>query len=348
MSDATAALDERLARAIRPYLDGANTDKILLAVSGGPDSTALMQAAARLAPADRIPVATVDHGLRAGAAEEANAVGRLAAQLGLAHAVLTWVAPRRDSRIQASARAARYRLLTEHARVLGAGLVLTAHTRDDQAETVLMRLIAGSGPAGLAGMRRARPLSPGIGLARPFLDLPKSDLVAYCEAHALPFLRDPSNADERFARARLRRILPLLEAEGLSAARLGRFAARAARDEAALTDRAGTVLSAIARPAEGGLVLDGRRLLLEPEAIALRVLDAALDSVASDLRDPVPKRLERLERLVLDGLLPALAEGRALRQTLRGVLAETDGTGAIRLALAPPRRSGQSHREQPR
>ena len=341
MSEAPVPLDERLARALAPLLDGA-TSPLLLAVSGGPDSTALMHAAR--SGGARVHVATVDHALRAGSAEEAAGVGRLASEFGLVHTVLTWQAPRRDSGIQAAARRARYRLLSDHAARIGAGLVLTAHTLDDQAETVLMRLIAGSAPSGLAGMRGDRPLTPEIRLARPFLGIPKSDLVAYCEAHGLPFLRDPSNADERFARARLRNLLPLLAQEGLTAARLGRLAVRAARDDAALRQCAETVLSQVARNGIDELRLDGHRLSREPEAIVMRVLDAALDRIAPDHEAPVPKRLERLETLVLEGLLPALNEGRVLRRTLRGVLIEVDRQGSIRLAAAPPRRAIRERR----
>lgn len=335
--EARASLDERLARALVPFL-GTATSPLLLAVSGGPDSTALMHAAR--SGGARVHVATVDHALRAGSAEEAVVVGRLAAELGLGHTILTWDAPRRVSGVQAAAREARYRLLAGHAARIGADLVLTAHTLDDQAETVLMRLIAGSGPSGLASMRRERALAPNIRLARPFLDIPKVDLVAYCEAHRLSFLRDPSNADVRFARARLRTLLPLLAEEGLDAARLGRLAVRAARDDAALGQRADAVLSEIAGGDEETLRLDGHRLRREPEAIVLRVVDAALDRVAPNHETAVPKRLERLESLVLDALLPALAEGRALRRTLRGTLIEADDKGIIRLTAAPPRRVG--------
>lgn len=327
-------LDARIGRALAPVLDDAAAP-LLLAVSGGPDSTALMHAAAARGAAQGLFVATVDHGLRPGSAEEAAGVGRLAAQLGLPHAVLTWEAPRRDGGIQAEARAARYRLLSRHAGTIGADRVLTAHTRDDQAETVLMRLLAGSGPAGLAGMRSERPLGRGLRLVRPFLGLAKADLVAYCAAHALPFLRDPSNTDDRFARARLRRLLPLLEGEGLSTARLARLAARLARDEAALAAQAASVLEDVRLPGTGeGRVLDGHRLAREPEAIVLRVLDAALghDDAAR------PSRLERLESLVLDGLLPALRRGAALRRTLRGQIVSVGPSGRIRLTPAPPRR----------
>ncbi|MCP1539352.1 tRNA lysidine(34) synthetase TilS [Methylorubrum extorquens] len=342
MSAAPASLDDRLARALAPFLEEP-ARPALLAVSGGPDSTALMHAAAR-AGRDRFRVATVDHALRPGSADEALGVGRLAAELGLVHTILTWDAPRHGSRIQASARGARYKLLTDHAARIGAGLILTAHTLDDQAETVLMRLIAGSGPSGLAGMRDERPLAPGIRLVRPFLSLSKADLVAYCEMHRLPFLRDPSNTDERFTRARLRRLLPLLAEEGLNAARLARLAARAGRDDAALRQQAEAVLAVITRTDEGVLRLDGQRLRREPCAIVLRVVDAALDTVAPAHEAPVPKRLERLEALVLDALLPALAEGRALRRTLRGVLIEADGEGTIRLVVAPPRRAPDRRR----
>ncbi|WP_456015925.1 tRNA lysidine(34) synthetase TilS [Methylorubrum populi] len=337
MSGTSASPDHRLVRALAPFLT-ATEQTALLAVSGGPDSTALMHAAARAGGSVRLHVATVDHGLRPGSGEEARAVGLLAAGMGLAHAVLTWDSPRSGSRLQETARAARYHLLAAHAATIGAGLVLTAHTLDDQAETVLMRLIAGSGPAGLAGMRRERPLAPGIRLARPFLSLPKADLVAYCRAHQLPFARDPSNTDERFARARLRRLLPLLTAEGLSAGRLARLADRMARDEAALEQRSATLLAEIAHPIEGGLQLDGDRLRREPPAIVLRLLDAAIDAVTPACPQAAPRRLERLESLVFEALLPALAEGRGLRRTLRGVLVETDGTGRVRLGVAPPRR----------
>ena len=197
----------------RPWL-GRSAGPVLLAVSGGPDSSALMQAAAALGGA--VQVATVDHGLRPGSGAEADAVGRAAARLGLPHATLRWAGSKPGRGLQEAARTARYALLCAHAEAIGAGLVLTGHTRDDQAETVLMRLAAGSGTAGLAGMRAERVLAPGIVLGRPFLHLPKAILTAWCEARGIPYLRDPSNADLRFARGRLRATWPALEREGLT------------------------------------------------------------------------------------------------------------------------------------
>ena len=333
-TEGEAAIAQAVAIALAESAPGG----VLLAVSGGPDSTALLHAAATAKGSFPVHAATVDHGLRPDAAEEARAVGRLAASLGIAHAILVWDTPQRQ-RIQSEARAARYRLLAAHAAALGARTVLTAHTQDDQAETVLMRLTAGSGPAGLAGMPRERPLGLGLRLLRPFLDLPKADLVAYCERHGLPFLRDPSNADARFARARWRSVMPALEAEGLSAARLVKFAERLRRDEAALAAAAAALLEASARPADDGCVaLDGEKLLTAPPAIALRAIDAALGWTMPEEARAVPRRLERLERLVLDAMLPALARQEALRRTLRGVLVTVERSGLVRLAAAPPRR----------
>ncbi|MET0257425.1 MAG: tRNA lysidine(34) synthetase TilS [Methylobacterium sp.] len=333
-------MGDRLARALAPYLlpVQAPAGRILLAVSGGPDSTALLHAAARLGSAVSLAVATVDHGLRPEAAGEAEAVGQRARELGLSHTTLRWETRPRGG-IQAAARAARYRLLAAHASEIGAHRVLTGHTADDQAETVLMRLIAGSGPTGLAGMRRERTLAEGIRLARPFLDLPKAELVAYCETHGLSFVTDPANADIRFARARLRALAPLLAGEGLTTERLTRLAERLARDETALSRAAAGLLDTSRRPsAAGTLALDGPGLLAAPEALALRVLDLALEAVQPASARAVPRRLERLERLVLDALLPALARGEPLRRTLRGVLVEAASDGTIRVVPAPPRR----------
>lgn len=320
---------DALRTALAPHL----TEPCLLAVSGGPDSTALMHAAAEArGPAD-LRAATVDHRLRPEARGEAEAVARQAGALGIPHTILSWDpdGPHPGTGIQAAARAARYRLLAAHAGEIGAARLLTAHTRDDQAETVLMRLCAGTGPAGLAGMRPMRDLGAGLTLARPFLALSKADLVAWCDARGIAYLHDPSNRDARFARARLRRVLPLLAEEGLTADRLARLAERAARDDDALGRIARESLARLARSGEGTPVLDGRALAALPEAVAIRVLDRALDGAGAR-----PGRLEGLERLAA-ALLPALRAGRASRRTFRGLLIAADPQGTIRLAPAPPR-----------
>lgn len=322
--------------ALEPWL--ASGDPVVLAVSGGPDSTALMQAAALLGGS--VHVATVDHGLRPESNREAERVGERARALGLPHAVLAWTGEKPASAIQARARAARYALLAEHARAVGAGLVLTAHTGDDQAETILLRLLDGSGPAGLAGMRAERPLGPEIRLGRPFLGLRKAALVALCDRHGLPYLQDPSNRDPRFTRARLRGLMPILEREGFSRARLLRLAERAARDEAALRAAAACALDVALGPSvmpDDNLRLDGAILMTHPEAVALRLVEAAMERAGA----AGPRRLERLERLVLVELLPALRSGTPLRRTLRGLAIAADARGAVTLRQAPARRNAR-------
>lgn len=336
------ALDTRLAEALRPYLTDADSS-VLLAVSGGPDSVALLHAAANSGGTRRLRVATVDHGLRQGSRAEADAVAALARNIGLDHHTLHWAGPKPESGIQSSARAMRYRLLQNHAAAIGAGHILTAHHADDQAETMVMRLLAGSGPTGLAGMRTERALTDEIRLARPFLSLTKADLVTYCETHGLAYVRDPSNADERFLRSRLRALMPLLAAEGLSAARLGRLAGRLARDERALLQAADHLAAVARRPAgEGKHGFDGALLLDAPEAVILRLIDTALGAMGDIRERPAASRLERLERLVLGEVLPALARGERLRRTMRGVLVEVAQEGRLVLSPAPPRRVPQT------
>ncbi|WP_283206677.1 ATP-binding protein, partial [Methylobacterium gnaphalii] len=186
-------------------------------------------------------------------------------------------------------------------------------------------------------------LAEGIRLARPFLDMSKAELIAYCAANALPYVHDPSNADDRFTRARLRSLMPRLRAEGLTPERLTRLAERLARDEAALVRKARDLFDAARRPAAiGTIAFDGRPLLAAPEALTLRVLEQAIEAVQSDPQRATPRRLERLERLVLGSLLPALDQGACLRRTLRGTVVEATAAGLVLVAPAPPRSTSRS------
>ncbi|WP_407529228.1 tRNA lysidine(34) synthetase TilS [Methylobacterium oryzisoli] len=321
---------ERLA----PWLGPAARAGVVLAVSGGPDSTALMGCAACLPPAVPVLVATVDHGLRPESFAEAEAVARAAEAHGLPHRRLAWRGDKPRTGLQEAARAARYCLLRALAREVGAGALLTAHTLDDQAETVLMRLCAGSGPAGLGGIEPVRDLG-GIALVRPFLDIPKARLVATCAARGWAFATDPGNRDPRFARARLRRVMPLLAAEGLTPARLARLAERERRTEAALAAVAQAALRTLTRSAPASaLALDAPGLAALPPAVALRVMADAITALGAQAR---PVRLERLEGALLGRLLPAIAEGRALRLTLGGALIAVS-QDLLTLRAEPPRR----------
>jgi len=174
-------------------------------VSGGPDSLALLLLAHSAMPAD-IEAATVDHGLRPESAGEAAMVARLCAELGVAHAILRVDVA--GGNLQDEARRARYAALEGWARERGLAAIATAHHADDQAETLLMRLNRASGAAGLAGVR-ARTQVPGgdLALLRPLLGWRRAELQAVLDGAGVAAAQDPSNADERFDRVRMRRAL---------------------------------------------------------------------------------------------------------------------------------------------
>src|SRR5690349_13160388 len=163
------------------FVSWKSAPALVLAVSGGADSVALMWLAARwrraFARGPTLVAVTIDHGLREESPREAREVKRLARQLDIAHRTLRWSGHKPKRGVPAAARDARYRLLAQAARAARATHVLTAHTRDDQAETLLMRLVRGSGIAGLSAMARESERD-GIRLARPFLDVPKARLIA--------------------------------------------------------------------------------------------------------------------------------------------------------------------------
>lgn len=211
-------------------------DHLVLAVSGGSDSVALMVLVAGWAKtcshAPKISVLTVDHGLRADAAGEAVQVGEWAAALGLGHQTLTWHGAKPAAGLQAKAREARYELMSEWCLANRAQAIVTAHTADDQAETVLMRLARGSGVDGLAGML-ADTLSPWPVL-RPLLGVTRARLRATLEQRGHGWIDDPSNDDEGFERIRMRKALAELAPLGLSAEAIALSARRLARARQAL------------------------------------------------------------------------------------------------------------------
>lgn len=208
-------------------------DVLAIAVSGGPDSMALL-ALAHAAWPGQVIAATVDHGVRAGSADEAAMVAGWCATLphqvgrpeGISHDILRPAKPLGAANVQAAARAARYALLTDWAIAHGATMLATAHHADDQAETFLMRAARGSGLAGLSGIRPKRDIATHrphdgyprggvvavydtwtIPLIRPLLGWRRGELRALVDAAGVPFVDDPSNADERYDRTRFRRLL---------------------------------------------------------------------------------------------------------------------------------------------
>ena len=324
--------------AARLFADIDALASVILAVSGGPDSTALLFLAARWRAARRkgpkLVAVTVDHGLRPGSAREAAMVKRLAAGFHVEHRTVRWSGRKPSTGLQEAARQARYRLLVAAARNEGARHILTAHTLDDQAETVLFRLARGSGLSGLAGIARTSALDH-ITLMRPFLEIPKARLLATLTAAKVPFIEDPSNRDPRFARTRLRQLAPALAREGLSAARLAALARRLGRAEQALTRATEQAFAQLYRKGSTDrreMVMDGRGFSELPSEIALRVLGRAIGQVGRE----GPVELRKLERL-LAAVLESGATRSRMRCTLAGALI-TAQAGKIVVERAPPRR----------
>lgn len=315
---------------------------LVLAVSGGPDSTALLYFASRwrsgLKTGPKLIAVTVDHGLRAESASEAKAVSRLSRKLGVAHRTLRWTTPKPKTGLQEAARQARYNLLAREAARHGARHVLTAHTLDDQAETILFRLSRGSGLSGLAAMARESELY-GITIVRPLLDIAKSRLIASLRKADIAYADDPSNRDPRFTRPRLREIMPVLAAEGLSPQRLSLLAKRIRRAETALALAVTQAADKLSR----GPWAEGMRIEFEregffrlPEEVALRLLGRAVGHAGIE----GPVELAKLEALQVALRARQGQESRRdspFRRTLAGAMVSCE-RGLVVVERAPPRR----------
>lgn len=295
--------------------------QLALAVSGGPDSIAMLLLASEARPG-LIEAATVDHGLRPESRAEAEMVAELCGRLGIPHKILTATWDEKpESAIQERAREMRYRLLGEWAREAGIGALLTAHHLDDQAETFLMRLSRGAGAKGLAAMR-ALSFGPKLSIVRPLLGWRHSELEAVCAAAGVEPVQDPSNDDEQFERVRIRRALAT--ADWLDPAAIGRSAGHLGEADRAL--HWATTLEW-----KRGVTRQGAQIVYRPSdaprEIRRRIIRRALLALATEGGGAEPRGRE------LDGLLAALVSGK--RATLRGVLCS--GGPLWRFARAPAR-----------
>lgn len=265
-------------RAVRDALAAAGAtegERLIVALSGGADSLALAAAAAFEAPRAGLSAGAVvvDHGLQDQSAQIAERAARAARELGLdpVQVVRAEVAPASGAGgPEAAARSARYELLEQVRRAQGAAWILTGHTRDDQAEQVLLGLARGSGARSLAGipLRRGRIL-------RPFLSLPRCTTLAACQGAGLMPWTDPHNTDRSYARVRVREtILPMLEAElgpGIAAA-LARTAELAREDAEAFDEMIAEMIEEIVEHAEAGISVSATALLANPAALRHRII----------------------------------------------------------------------------
>jgi len=296
----------------------AASEPVAVAVSGGPDSLALLLLAERaFGPATR--ALTVDHGLRPESAAEAAGVAGICARLGVPHATLVWTGAKPAANRQAAARAARYRLMGDWCAANGVAVLMTAHHADDQAETLLMRLARGSGSAGLAGIRMVNKINPEVTLLRPLLDMRCKMLKNLVADAGLAAIDDPSNADPAYDRTAARAVLagvPWLDPRRLAAS-----AAHLREADDALAWAADLGWRSRATRDRGAILVDAAGL---PDELVRRLVVRALAELGvADPDGPAVARL--IVRLAADGTA-----------TLGGVRAS--GGAVWRFAPAPPPR----------
>ncbi len=301
--------------------------RIGLAVSGGPDSLALLLLAAEARPGE-VEAATVDHALRPESRAEAEDVAKLCERLSVPHTTLTasWDY-KPESAIQERARIMRYRLLAEWAGERRLSALMTGHHLDDQAETFLMRLARGAGVKGLSGMRGISRGPGGVALVRPMLGWRHSELEDLCAAAGLQPAQDPSNADDQFERVRIRKALA--ETDLLDPAAIAQSAAHLAEADRALH-------WATTMEWQRAVMQDGGQIIYTPtdapREIRRRIIRRAIVKLASEGGGAEPRGRE------LDQLLAALRTGK--RATLRGVLCI--GGPEWRFTRAPARKATPS------
>lgn len=315
--------------------------RVGLAVSGGPDSLALLLLAAEYARRhethDRFVVYSVDHGLRPEAAGEAAYVTAAARTLGLAARALVWEGAKPLTGIQQAARTARYGLIADAMAADGTEILVTAHHQADQAETVLMRLAHGSGIEGLRGMDYFAEIG-GLVVVRPLLGVDPADLARLVAASDLVPAQDPGNFDTDYERVRWRQMLPQLATLGLDARRLSRFADRMRDADQALSAMAATATTAL-DPATGRGSIARAMLVGLPRAVAIRAVANLLDQVGGGQK---PHDLAPVEALT-DRLRMEVA---LKRTSLHGCLIGSDGV-TITVAREAGRQAARQSRVKP-
>ena len=280
-------LADRVRASVRTYGLWPRGGRVLVALSGGPDSTALLHLLRELQDADEVELAGVahlNHGLRAAAADDEAFCRSLAMdvqipihveQVGVRELAGQW-----RTSVEDAGRRARYAWFERVATEIGADAIATGHTRDDQAETFLLQLLRGAGPRGLAGIRPQRGR-----ICRPVIDIRRHELRAYLDTRQLPFRDDESNLDPAFTRNRVRHhLLPVLEREfsaGIVNV-LAREASIARQDEDRLEAEAIEVAGSVVLPTRDGAEIDAAALRSLHPAVASRVARMALGRLAPD------------------------------------------------------------------
>jgi len=298
-------------------------ETVVVAVSGGADSTALLLAIEELKTRNKlfvdVCVAHLDHGLRKSSSKDAKWVRELATKLGFRSVIgrskVAENAAESSDNLEQAAREARYAFLERTAKKVSANYVLTAHTMDDQAETVLLRLMRGSAGAGLGGMESLRPLAKhsSIKLARPLLWARRIETEDYCRLRRVAFLTDEMNDDQKFARVKVRKqLLPLMQSfNNKIVEALSRTATQLREDGAVLFNNSGALLQQASLSRDESETktpaLDVKVLAKAPPALRRRALRQWLSEARGGTR-----RLEMVHLSAVEKLLEGTAGGRVV------------------------------------
>lgn len=305
------------------HFAAAPARRIGVAVSGGSDSTALMHLLTEWGGAEAVHVATVDHSLRAAAADEARAVALRCKELGLPHETLVWRGWDGKGNLQDHARANRYALLAEWSKRQQLDTVAIGHTEDDVAETFLMRLSRQAGLDGLSSMNAVFDRA-GMRFDRPLLRARRADLRAYLAARDEPWIEDPSNDDDRFDRIKARQALEALAPLGIDAATLGNVSRQLADARGALAGHVAEVASRVCKEISGDLVFDLTATRQAGPEVMRRLISGALMWISGEDYPP--------RRDALAGVIDAISEARTV--TLHGCLIATTPM-TLRLSREP-------------
>ncbi|MCF6233728.1 MAG: tRNA lysidine(34) synthetase TilS [Rhodobacteraceae bacterium] len=300
---------------VRAKFHASIPTKLGIAVSGGGDSTALMHILANCFEPGQVElsVATVDHGLRSQSSDESRDVAAQAASLGIAHQTLRWEGWDGTGNLSDQARRARYRLLSEWAKSQSIAMIAVGHTADDQAETVMMRLIRAAGVTGLSAMPVRRTLH-GITIFRPLLDISRDELRDFLRLNKITWFDDPSNDDERFDRIKVRRALEALAPLGLTSQALSQVAQNMAQAREALDWYSFLAARDLVTIVGGNVVLCLRKFRTLPDEVARRLFMQAMMWISG--AEYPPRRAPLLDALnkVRQGDPATLSGCRVVRQ----------------------------------
>ncbi len=300
-------------------LAGAPAGRLGVAVSGGGDSVALLHLLAQWGGRD-LAVVTVDHGLRDESADEAAAVGVLAASMGYPHDILTWDRRAKRGNLQDAARTARLSLMADWARANAIGAVLLGHTADDQAETFLMRLARGSGVEGLSSMEPSR-VEDGITWLRPMLGVRREALRAYLGGIGAAFIDDPSNEDDSFDRVKVRRALGTLGALGIDVPKISQTTERLRSAKQVVYSATRDLSLACCEVTDvGEMLVDVERLMSGQKSLPHRILSEAVRFIAGSYYAP--------RAYMVQNLIDQIG-GDFQAATLHGCIVRPSGAGIV-------------------